>query len=63
MKRLIAFILLLLSSGCSVTIVYAPKSMDAKNSLLFGPTISGSDLKDNNMEQKPEGTVTGIPGA
>lgn len=56
MKRFIILLLLTpLFSGCAVTIVYAPKSVEIEDSQNVGVTLNGSDLKDVDLTQSADG--------
>ncbi len=58
MKHIILISVILLS-GCSTTIVYAPKTIKIHGNS-NETEIKGSDLKDNDLKQESEGRVTPI---
>lgn len=65
MKKLVFSSILTLLTGCSVSVVWAPKSVSVDESHIvdFESQISGSDLKDFNASQKSDGkfSAKGIP--
>ena len=65
MKKALIVSIILLCAGCSVTIVYAPKSIEAEKSLLIHPINTGSDLDGNTFDKTNEvkGNKAGLPGA
>ena len=65
MKKLVFSSILTLLTGCSVSVVWAPKSVSVEDSrnVDLESQISGSDLKDFNASQKSDGkfSAKGIP--
>jgi len=55
MKRFILLLITLLFSGCAVTIVYAPKSVEIEESERVGVTLHGSDVKENDLTNSADG--------
>ena len=58
-RKLIAAAALSLSTGCSVAVVYAPKSVDIRHSkgIKAESSLTGSDLKDFKADQSAEGSI------
>lgn len=65
MKKLVVSSILTLVTGCSVSVVWAPKSVnvDSGRDVELKSEISGSDLKDVRASQKSDGKLDakGIP--
>ena len=53
MKRLLILLVAIACSGCSITVVYAPKTVLMLGTEDCGVVITGSDLKGNDANQNP----------
>jgi len=53
MKAALILLVAAMCGGCSVTVVYAPKTVLIKDSSDCGVVITGSDLKGNDANQNP----------